>query len=109
MTSSAWVPTEPGAPRIATFFIRPVSSGLFHLACFIGPASSADDVQRDVIRGGQREDEGVEAVHDPAVTGQDRTEVLDPEVALDHRFDEVTEWRHDRDDDAEQQPVADAA
>src|SRR6476469_19575 len=94
-TSSAWVPTEPVDPRIATFFTR--------------PASSVHDVQCDVVRGGQGEDERVEAVHDPAVPRQDRTEVLDAEVALDHRFHEVAEGRHDRDDETEEQAVAETA
>src|SRR5215831_20915228 len=100
MTSSAWVPTDPVEPRIATCFIRPESSGR---------ASSVHDVQRDVVRGGQGEDEGVESVHDPAVARQDRSEVLDTEVALDHRLDEVADRRHDRDDQTEEEAVAEAA
>src|SRR5947199_8075231 len=93
MTSSAWVPTEPVDPRIATCFIR---------------TASVHDVQRNVVRGRTGEDERVEAIHDPAVAGQDRTEVLDAKVALDHRLDEVADRCHHRDHETEEQAIAEA-
>ena len=56
-------------------------------------------VQRHVVRDGQREQQAVEAVEEPAVTRQECAEVLDAEVALQHRFAQVA---HER-GDAEQQ------
>ena len=64
---------------------------------------SSADRQRagEVVDGRQAEQDGVEAVEDPAVAGQERAEVLDAEVALEHRLAEVAERRDDRHDDAE--------
>src|SRR5919106_6809391 len=47
-------------------------------------------------RGGEQD--GIDTVEDPPVTGEDAAHVLDPQVALERRFDEVTERSEDRDD-----------
>ena len=55
---------------------------------------------RQVVHGREREQEAVEAVEHAAVALDDRTEVLDVEIALEHALDEVADRRHDRDHDA---------
>ena len=59
-----------------------------------------------VVDRGQAEQHRVEAVEHTAVTGEERAEVLEAEVALEHRLHEVAERGEDRHDDAEQQAVA---
>src|SRR5262249_24230038 len=117
MTSSAWVPTEPVLPRIATRrAARPDVPGFTTVdpapACRSSghacAASSSDEAAGDdqVEDGGQAEQHRVEAVEHAAVPGQQRAQVLEPEVALQHRLAEVTERGEGRDDEAEQQAVA---
>src|SRR6516164_1245642 len=90
MTSRAWVPTEPVEP--------------IRLTERIGSA----EVKRfdHEVRGGEDEEEAVEAVEHAAVPGQQPPHILQAEVALDHRLAEVAERRHDGDDDAVEQRLA---
>ena len=58
--------------------------------------------ENQVVDGGEAEQHRVEAVEHAAVTRQQRAEVLEPEVALEHRLAEVTERGEDRHDEPEQ-------
>src|SRR5690242_10325114 len=62
-------------------------------------------VPGEVIGDRQAEEEAVEAIHDPAVAREQRAEVLEPEVALDHRLTEITKQRADCHERAEHEPV----
>src|SRR5580704_4094581 len=90
MTSRACVPTEPEEP--------------IRLTERIGSA----EVKRfdHEVRGGQDEEEAVEAIEDAPVPGQQPAHVLEAEVPLDHRLAQVTERRHDGDDNAVEQRLA---
>src|SRR3954466_13173752 len=97
MTSSACVPIDPVDPRTATPTLpAPV---------IVTPSGDAEGHDQVVDRG-EAEEDRVEAVEHAAVTGQDRAEVLETEVALEHRLHEVAERREDRHHQAEQEAVA---
>ena len=89
------MPIEPVEPRTTTR---------------IGRAHQTSRERDDqVVDGGQAEQHRVEAVEHAAVPGQERAEVLEPEVALEHRLAQVAERGEDRDHDAEQQAVAESS
>ena len=81
-TSSVCVPIEPDDPAMAT------RTGLFE-----------ENDQGVVVHRWQDEEVVVEAIEDTAVALDDRAEVLDVEVALEHALGEVAEWRHHGDDE----------
>ena len=60
---------------------------------------------QEVVHRRKAEQEAVEAIEHAAVTLDDRAEVLDVEVALEHALGQVADRRHDGDDEAEQQQV----
>src|SRR3954451_12355141 len=66
-----------------------------------------EDLQQVVDRR-EGEEEAVEAVEQATVTADQRAEVLDVEVALEHALGEVAEWGGDADDEGQPQAVADA-
>src|SRR3954471_8586720 len=100
MTSRAWVPTEPVEPRTTTPRV---------IASAYGPRPGSPlsaelvdlELEREVIGDRQAEEQRVEAVEDAAVARQQRPEVLDPEVALEHRLAQVADECADRDEHAE--------
>ena len=104
-TSRVWVPIEPVEPTTATRFwvsSRRLSPGR------PGPASArrrcgSSDVGQanEAVGRGEHEQKGVDPVHHPAVTGEERSHVLYPEVTLYHRLHKVAARRHDGDDQAE--------
>ena len=61
-----------------------------------------------VVDRGQAEQHGVEPVEHPPVAGEQRAEILQAEVALEHRLAEIAEWGEDGNDEAEQQSVGEA-
>src|SRR6185437_3584616 len=90
-TSSAWVPTDPVEPIRLTVRIRsPEVHRLHHK-----------------IRGGDDEEQPVDAVEDAPVPVQDPAHVLDPEMPLDHGLAQITQRRHDRHDDPVERGLAD--
>src|SRR5687767_11071953 len=97
MTSSVCVPIEPVEPSRTT------------LVVVVTPRSADLELNGEVEDRGQAEEDRVEAVEDATVAREDGAEVLDAEVALDHRLAEVAERRHDRDDGAEGEAVRELA
>src|SRR6185503_5361984 len=89
MISSAWLPIDPVAPRSATRFI-PKSLGL----------AQGEDGE---IRRRRREEQRVDPIEDAAVTEQQPSGVLGPEVALHERLEEVAEGGRGDDHRAEGQ------
>src|SRR3546814_19757673 len=58
--------------------------------------------RREEPDGGEHEEQGVEAVEEAAVAGEDRAHVLDAEVALHEGLAEVADGGGERDDDTDQ-------
>src|SRR5688500_17192332 len=92
----ACVPTEPVEPTSETVFTA--------------TGSGAGEVQEldEVVRRGQHEEQGVEAVEHPTVAGEDAARVLEAEVALHHRLAQVAERADDRRYDGEEDGAAEA-
>src|SRR5439155_25833357 len=96
-TSRAWVPIEPVEPRIASDRM----SLEVTLPCHLAAASPLEDQPKVVESRRGRQKDGIDAIQDPAVAGEDRAHVLHPEVALDQGLDEVAERREYDDDDGQ--------
>src|SRR5262245_3294328 len=97
MTSRAWVPTEPVEPRITT----PRVTGSVYGREPERRLSVELELQREVVRDRQTEQQRVEPVEHAAVAGQQCTEVLEAEVALQHRLAQIADERADRNEHAE--------
>src|SRR5436189_5769599 len=88
MISSACVPIEPVAPRSATLFIRPSLEPRMRASALYVAQRKESEVRS---RGG--EEQRVDAIEDAAVGEQDPARVLDAEIALDERLEEIAERR----------------
>src|SRR3954452_15235607 len=96
-TSSAWVPIDPVAPRMPSC-LMPRSYPALGATPLSGPniTSSEHDTEQQERRR-RHEQQGIDPVEHPAVTGQQRPHVLDADVALEQRLREVAERGGDRD------------
>src|SRR5262249_25854181 len=106
-TSSACVPIDPVDPRMATPRVMGPRLGAatrpYDRRRRLSTVFSAQfQGHREVVGDRKAEEEAVETVEHATVTGQQRAEVLQPEVALDHRLTQVSEERATGDEQPEQ-------
>src|SRR5437773_10330887 len=95
MTSMAWVPIDPVEPTRLTVFTGRLP----------------DDVEQrgEVVRDRQGQEDGVETVQKAAMAEEGHAGVLDAQVTLDHRLEQVARRRSQTHDQTEPQAVAHAA
>ena len=87
-TSSAWVPMDPVEPRM-TISAHGIQ---VYEPPRRAPSGYRDRVRR-VVADDHRDERGVEAVEHAAVLAEEAAGVLDAQVALDHRLEQVAERR----------------
>src|SRR3954447_2122972 len=97
MTSSVCTPIEPDDPAMAT---RMIGTALLGCPGF--------EQLQEVVHGRQAEQETVEPIEHTAVAADDRAEVLDVEIALEHALRQIAERGEHGDHDAEDDEVAGA-
>src|SRR5262245_35896590 len=107
-TSSAWVPIDPVDPRMATPRVMDTRLGAATRSADRRPSlramiSAQFQGHGEVVGDRQAEEQAVEPVEHTAVTGQKRAEVLQPEIALDHRLAQVPEEGAEGDQQTEEQ------
>src|SRR3954469_21706085 len=106
MTSSACVPTEPVDPSTTTPRVMPSGYGSEWLGQASARKSEDLELEGEVVGDRKAEQQRVEAVEHAAVAREQGPEVLDAEIALEHRFAEIADERTDRDQHAEQRTSA---
>src|SRR5947208_2068199 len=93
------VPMNPGNPVKRT--VPPAIAG----GESMWPVLSPENRHAHVVRGHDREQDGVEPVERPAVGPEEAPRVLHAEIAFDQRFEEVAERSGTRHGQADQEPV----
>src|ERR671918_2415583 len=97
-TSRACVPIDPVEPRITT---RRTLSRVPAPRGNIRRRARSEGQQQEVVGGRGGEEDGVDPVKDPTVPGEDGPHVLDAEVSLEGRLDQVADRSHQGDHQAE--------